>query len=51
MSDNFEKLNKFKTEVYIDGADLDIVDKYAKKNYIKGFTSNPSLMAASGVSD
>ena len=51
MSDFLNNLDKFNTQIYIDGADLNIVKDYAKNKYIKGFTSNPSLIAASGVSD
>ena len=32
-------------EIYLDTADLDIIKKNADAPYIKGFTSNPSLMA------
>ena len=51
MSDFLNNLDKFNTQIYIDGADLNIVKDYAKNKYVKGFTSNPSLIAASGVSD
>jgi transaldolase len=32
-------------EIYLDTADLDVIKKNADEAYIKGFTSNPSLMA------
>ena len=32
-------------DIYLDTADLDIIKKNANEQYIKGFTSNPSLMA------
>ena len=32
-------------EIYLDTADLDIIKKLSSEPYIKGFTSNPSLMA------
>ena len=36
-------------EIYLDTADLDKIKEYTEKNYIKGFTSNPSLMAKYGI--
>ena len=38
------KINKFKTEFYLDGADISDFKKYKSNNLIKGFTTNPSLM-------
>ena len=32
-------------DIYLDTADLDVIKKNAEEPYIKGFTSNPSLMA------
>ena len=36
-------------EIYLDTADLEIIKKNAEEPYIKGFTSNPSLMAKYGI--
>ena len=36
-------------EIYLDTADLDIIKKLSSEPYIKGFTSNPSLMAKYGI--
>lgn len=44
-------LNTLKIQIYADGADkAGILDLYAKP-YIKGFTTNPSLLKRSGVKD
>lgn len=42
-----EKLN---IKIFLDGADLEIVKKFHNYNFIKGFTSNPSLMYKSKIS-
>ena len=38
-----------KIHIYCDGADFDSMKFYYKKNFIKGFTTNPSLMNSSGI--
>ena len=38
-------VSDLKIEIYLDTADLDVIKKNADAPYIKGFTSNPSLMA------
>jgi len=38
-------------DIYADGAAMDGITEAAKNNNIKGFTTNPSLMAAAGVKD
>jgi transaldolase len=44
-------LEQLKVKIFADGADLDgILDLY-KNPYIKGFTTNPTLMNKSGISD
>ena len=43
------KINKI--SIYADGADLKQILKLNKLNYIKGFTTNPTLMRASGIKD
>lgn len=41
----------FTIDIYSDGADLDKMKKSYTSGYIKGFTTNPSLMKAGGVTD
>jgi len=44
-------LTKLKTKIFADGADFEsIMDLYAKP-YIKGFTTNPTLMRKAGITD
>lgn len=43
------KINKI--SIYADGADLKQILKLNKLNYIEGFTTNPTLMRASGIKD
>ena len=44
-------LNALKIQIYADGADkAGILDLYAKP-YIKGLTTNPSLMKKAGIKD
>ena len=38
-------------KIFADGADMDGILEMYKKPYIKGFTTNPTLMRKSGVSD
>ena len=54
---NMEKQNKasvlsnLKVKIFADGADLDsIIDAYDKK-IVKGFTTNPTLMAKAGITN
>ena len=44
-------LNKLNTSIYADGADLDSMISLAKEDYIKGLTTNPTLMRAAGIDD
>jgi transaldolase len=44
------KLNK-KTQIFCDGADYEEIIKMSKNPYIKGFTTNPTLMRSSGVTN
>ena len=44
-------LKKLNIKVYLDGADLDSIKKYANMDVIHGFTSNPSLMSQSNISN
>ena len=45
------KIKKKKIKIYCDGADFKSMKYYYKKNYIDGFTTNPSLMNSSGISN
>ena len=36
-------------DIYCDGADFDSMKLFYKKSFIKGFTTNPSLMRSSGI--
>tara|TARA_Y100000591_G_C21731473_1_gene644348 strand:- start:57 stop:770 length:714 start_codon:yes stop_codon:yes gene_type:complete len=38
-----------KIDIYCDGADFESMKFYYKKNFVKGFTTNPSLMNSSGI--
>lgn len=44
-------INDLKIKLFADGADVDEMLSLAKKPYIKGFTTNPTLMRKAGVSD
>jgi len=44
-------INKLKIKIFADGADLKHIQDLYKKEYIKGFTTNPTLMRQAGVSD
>ncbi len=46
-----KKLNDLKIKIFADGADRDSIKKLNEKNYIKGFTTNPSLMKKAGIKD
>ena len=39
------------TKIFCDIADLDLIKRFNKKNIVKGFTTNPSLMRKSGAKD
>ena len=40
---------KKKIKIFLDGASIKDIKKYKKQKYIRGFTTNPSLMKNSGV--
>ena len=40
-----------KVQLYVDGADLRVIEKMAQFDWIKGFTTNPSLMRKSGTTN
>ncbi len=41
----------FKIKIFADGADLKSVENLNREEFIKGFTTNPSLMKKAGVTD
>ena len=40
-----------KTKIFCDIAEIDLIKKFNKKNIVKGFTTNPSLMRKAGAKD
>jgi transaldolase len=48
---NAVNLNNLKVKIYADGADLKHILSLVSNPLIKGFTTNPSLMRAAGVTD
>src|SRR5208282_4395052 len=44
-------LHELKIKIFSDGADLDSIMKACQSGIIKGFTTNPTLMARAGVSN
>ena len=46
-----KSLNDLNVKIYADGADLKEMLEIYKNDYIKGFTTNPSLMKQGGVTD
>ena len=50
MFDNSDSPSKINIDIFLDGADLDIAKKFSQYDFIKGFTSNPSLMHKSKIS-
>lgn len=46
-----EKLDQLKIKIFADGADLNTMLEWHQSPYIKGFTTNPSLIRTAGVDD
>ena len=44
-------MKKIKTKIFCDIAELKIIKKFNKKNIVKGFTTNPTLMKRAGAKD
>ena len=44
-------LDQLKIKIFGDGADLEQMLELANKPYIRGFTTNPTLMRKAGVTD
>ena len=49
--ENISVLDDLKISVFLDGANLQDIAEYSEYSQIKGFTSNPTLMAKAGISD
>src|SRR5262245_43042277 len=45
------QIESLKVKIFADGADFDGIVALAKKSWIKGFTTNPTLMRKAGVTD
>nr|MCR5357232.1 transaldolase [Lachnospiraceae bacterium] len=45
------KFEDLKVTVYADGADIEGMKEEYRKGYVKGFTTNPTLMKKAGVKD
>ena len=44
-------LNNLKIKIFADGADIDTMISMSNNNFIKGFTTNPTLMRKAGITD
>jgi len=44
-------VKRFKTKIFCDIAELNLIKKFNKKKIVKGFTTNPSLMRKAGAKD
>jgi len=44
-------IHKLKIKIFADGADFDSINNLNQLDYIKGFTTNPSLMKKAGIKD
>ena len=45
------KIKNLKIKIFADGADPKQIYELDKKDYIKGFTTNPTLMKKAGITD
>ena len=45
------QIEKLKIKIFADGVNLNEINELNKKEFIKGFTTNPSLMKKAGISD
>ncbi|MGB0935717.1 MAG: transaldolase [Alphaproteobacteria bacterium] len=46
-----QSIEQIPVEIYLDGASLEDMEAFAPQSWIKGFTTNPSLMKSAGVQD
>jgi len=44
-------MNKIKTKIFCDIAEIKLIKKFNKKSIVKGFTTNPTLMKKAGAKD
>ena len=44
-------LDDLKIKIFADGANIEFIKEYSKKNFISGFTTNPTLMKKAGVTN
>lgn len=51
MGERIMEFKNLKIKVFADGADIDGMIEEYKKGYVKGFTTNPTLMKKAGISD
>lgn len=45
------RIEDLRIKIFADGADLSGIQKLAENSHIRGFTTNPTLMAKAGISD
>ena len=45
------KIQKLKIKIFADGANPKYMNELNNKEYIKGFTTNPTLMRKAGITD
>ena len=45
------KIQNLKIKIFADGANSKQIYEFDKKDYIKGFTTNPTLMKKAGITD
>ena len=50
-ADRIPKLNELRLKIFSDGADLDSIIEAYRKGIVKGFTTNPTLMAKAGITN
>jgi transaldolase len=43
--------SKLKVKIFADGADLETINELSSQTFIKGFTTNPTLMRRAGIDD
>ena len=48
---NSVKIEDLKIAIYADGANIEKMKQMSQLSYIKGFTTNPTLMKKAGVAD
>lgn len=46
-----KSVQDLKVKVFADGAEISVIEQMAKRSYIKGFTTNPTLMRKAGIKD